>query len=114
MSKNIKAGSWWLDVDGDIVYVAFNRGQLPFHTTEDDEDEPIMVWHNQTGETEAACLWVEESALVRELPGCTGFDYKVPPEVPPSAEMAGPPQWIPVTGIDGQLYHCLGYLVPTR
>lgn len=114
MSKDIKAGSRWLDEDGDTVYAAFNRGQLPFHTNEDDEDDPIMVWHNLTGGTKATCLWVGESALVRELPGCTGFDYKVPPEVPLGTEVGGPPQWIPVTGIDGQLYHCLGYLVPTR
>lgn len=111
MSKNIKAGSWWLDEDGDIVYVAFNRGQLPFHTTEDDDDdEPIMVWHNQTGGTEAACLWVEESALVRELPGCTGFDYKVPPEIPHSSVMNVPPQWIPYVDGEGKEFLILGYL----
>lgn len=112
MSKDIKAGSWWLDEDGDIVYVAFNRKQLPFTTKED--DEPIMVWHNCKDEAEAACLWVYESFLIRELPGCTGFDYKVPPEVPHNSVMREPPQWILVMGVDSQLYHCLGYLAPTR
>lgn len=110
MSKNVKAGTWWLDTEGDIIYVGSNRSHLPFPTTEDDEADCVEAWFRLGDESKARCSWMMESSLVRELPDCTGFDYKVPPEEPKSLMVEGSPTWVPFTGHDGKEYMFLGYV----
>lgn len=114
MSKNIKAGTWWLDADGDIIYVGSNRSHLPFATTEDDEEDCVEGWFKLAGESKARCIWMTEPSLVREFPDCTGFDYEVPQEPsgnPKAGLVEGSPTWVPITGADGREYLFLGYEV---
>ena len=109
MSKDIKAGTWWLDEEGDIVYVAAVERGLPFHV---DRDEPSVLCYYMRSDGRVDFILHEEYCLIRELPGCTGFDYKEPPVIPTPGDH--PTQWVPLMGVDGQVYHCLGYLVPNR
>lgn len=108
MSKNIKAGTWWLDSEGDIVYVAFTNSNLPFDIKK--EDYRIVAWWYSSSMSGPLPAIVTESSLVRELPDCTGFDYKVPPEEPKCLKVEGSPTWVPFTGHDGQQYMFLGYV----
>lgn len=109
MSKDIKAGTWWLDEDGDIVYVATTERALPFG---ENIDGPVVLCYYQSGNGNVCWVRHEEEALIRELPGCTGFDYKEPLVIPTPGDQ--PTQWVPLMGVDGQVYRCLGYPVPNR
>lgn len=108
MSKNIKAGTWWLDSDGDIVYVVSNNSNLPFGIRE--KASRIGVWWYRLSMDYPLHIMVDEKHLVRELPNCTGFDYKVPPEEPKCPMVEGSPTWVPFTGHDGKEYMFLGYV----
>jgi len=105
VSKNIKSGSWWVDVDGDIVYVAFVEQTLPFEV----EEGRFLCYYDARATNPPAVIWYGEADLIRELPGCTGFDYKVPPEIPHSSVMNVPPQWIPYVDGEGKAFLVLGY-----
>lgn len=109
VSKDIKAGTWWLDEDDSIVFVALDERTLPLDMTE--VGSPFMCYY-MDGEGEISQVFHAEDQLVRELPGCTGFDYKEPPAIPTPGDH--PTQWVPIMGVDGQVYHCLGYVVPNR
>lgn len=104
VSKNIRAGTWWLDQDGDNIYIVMD-GRLSLPAGVLNPEFPFIVLYRHEGGVFVAQM--NGSELVRELPGCTGFDYEEPSVTPMSND--GPAQWIPVMGVDGQVYHCLGY-----
>lgn len=109
VSKDIKAGTWWLNTDGEICYVGLNEVKLPIEV---DSDRLTLCCYPRSKDGSVKVVWYSEDQLVRELPGCTGFDYKEPPVIPTPGDY--PTQWVPIMGVDGQVYHCLGYVVPNR
>lgn len=67
--KTPQPGEWWLDEDGDLGYV---HGLT---------DNARLVFKFRSDSKTYACNCSPDN-LVRHLPDCTGWDYKVPDEEP--------------------------------